>query len=53
MPVDTNLKPYIEFKDVSKAFGDNVVLDRVSFYAPYKSDPERWARVVEGFKTAS
>jgi len=23
--------PYIEFRDVSKAFGDNVVLDRVSF----------------------
>ena len=31
MLVDTNLKPYIEFKGVSKAFGDNVVLDRVSF----------------------
>ena len=29
-------------------YGD--VVDRVSFYAPYKSDPERWARVVEGFK---
>src|SRR5579864_7190111 len=25
------LAPYIEFKDVFKAFGDNVVLDRVSF----------------------
>jgi phospholipid/cholesterol/gamma-HCH transport system ATP-binding protein len=24
-------KPYIEFKEVSKAFGDNVVLDHVSF----------------------
>src|ERR1700741_2254110 len=24
--------PYIEFKDVSKAFGDNRVLDHVSFY---------------------
>jgi probable F420-dependent oxidoreductase len=32
-------------------YGD--IVDRVSFYAPYKSDPERWARVVEGFKTAS
>jgi probable F420-dependent oxidoreductase len=32
-------------------YGD--VVDRISFYAPYKSDPERWARVVEGFKTAS
>jgi probable F420-dependent oxidoreductase len=30
-------------------YGD--VVDRVSFYAPYKSDPERWKRVVEGFKT--
>ncbi|HYL11871.1 MAG TPA: ATP-binding cassette domain-containing protein [Terriglobales bacterium] len=27
-----NLKPYIEFDDVSKAFGDNRVLDHVSFY---------------------
>jgi phospholipid/cholesterol/gamma-HCH transport system ATP-binding protein len=25
------MAPYIEFKDVSKAFGDNVVLDHVSF----------------------
>jgi phospholipid/cholesterol/gamma-HCH transport system ATP-binding protein len=25
-------QPYIEFKDVSKAFGDNVVLDHVSFH---------------------
>src|SRR6266581_3047498 len=31
-------------------YGD--VVDRISFYAPYKSDRERWARVVEGFKTA-
>jgi probable F420-dependent oxidoreductase len=30
-------------------YGD--VVDRVSFYARYKSDPERWARVVEGFKS--
>jgi probable F420-dependent oxidoreductase len=32
-------------------YGD--VVDRVSFYAPYKSDPERWSRVVEGFKAGS
>jgi probable F420-dependent oxidoreductase len=32
-------------------YGD--VVDRVSFYAPYKNDPERWARVVEGFKAPS
>jgi phospholipid/cholesterol/gamma-HCH transport system ATP-binding protein len=28
---DSRPAPYIEFKDVSKAFGDNVVLDHVSF----------------------
>src|SRR5579864_768335 len=28
---DTTPKPYIEFREVSKAFGENVVLDRVSF----------------------
>jgi phospholipid/cholesterol/gamma-HCH transport system ATP-binding protein len=31
MPDDARPAPYIEFLDVSKAFGDNVVLDRVSF----------------------
>jgi phospholipid/cholesterol/gamma-HCH transport system ATP-binding protein len=28
---DTSQRPYIEFREVSKAFGDKVVLDRVSF----------------------
>jgi phospholipid/cholesterol/gamma-HCH transport system ATP-binding protein len=28
---DTAQRPYIEFREVSKAFGDKVVLDRVSF----------------------
>jgi probable F420-dependent oxidoreductase len=32
-------------------YGD--VVDRLSFYAPYKSDPERWSRIVERFKAAS
>src|SRR6202790_1312500 len=31
IPNDPKPAPYIEFKEVSKAFGDNVVLDRVSF----------------------
>jgi phospholipid/cholesterol/gamma-HCH transport system ATP-binding protein len=31
MPDETKPEPYVEFKAVSKAFGDNVVLDRVSF----------------------
>jgi phospholipid/cholesterol/gamma-HCH transport system ATP-binding protein len=30
-PGDGQSKPYVEFKDVSKAFGDNVVLNHVSF----------------------
>jgi phospholipid/cholesterol/gamma-HCH transport system ATP-binding protein len=31
MPDNAPTKPYVEFQDVSKAFGDNVVLDHVSF----------------------
>jgi probable F420-dependent oxidoreductase len=31
-------------------YGD--LVDRVSFYAPYQSDPARWARVLEGFRRA-
>ena len=30
-------------------FGD--LIDRFSFYAPYKADPERWQRVLEGFSS--
>jgi probable F420-dependent oxidoreductase len=28
------------------------VVDRCSFYAPYKSDPERWSRVIEDLRAA-
>jgi hypothetical protein len=28
------------------------LVDRISFYAPYKADPERWRQVLSGF-TAS
>ena len=31
-------------------FGD--LVDRISFYAPYRMDPEQWADVVAGFKAA-
>ena len=31
MASNGDLAPYIEFKDVSKAFGENCVLDHVSF----------------------
>ncbi|HVM39340.1 MAG TPA: TIGR03617 family F420-dependent LLM class oxidoreductase, partial [Acidimicrobiia bacterium] len=33
---------------ILERFGDAV--DRVSFYAPYQSDPQRWAAVLAGFK---
>ena len=29
-------------------YGD--VIDRISFYAPYKSDPDRWSKVLDGFR---
>src|SRR2546423_5526385 len=35
-------------KLVLARYGD--VLDRVNFYAPYKSDPERWSKILAGFK---
>jgi len=31
-------------------YGD--VVDRISFYAPYQSDPERWGRVLEDIRAA-
>ena len=33
---------------VMARYGD--LVDRISFYAPYRTDPERWADVVAGFK---
>ncbi len=29
-------------------YGD--LVDRVAFYAPYRSDPERWKRILDGFR---
>ena len=37
--------------EMIKRFGD--VVDRCSFYAPYRSDPERWRAVVEQLKASS
>ncbi|HEX4776989.1 MAG TPA: LLM class F420-dependent oxidoreductase [Acidimicrobiia bacterium] len=31
-------------------YGD--LVDRLSFYAPYRSDPERWSGVLDGFRAA-
>ena len=35
---------------ITARFGD--VVDRLSFYAPYRTDPEQWADVVAAFKAA-
>lgn len=40
-------------EDIPKAllarFGD--IVDRLSFYAPYQSDPDRWKQILAGFKS--
>jgi probable F420-dependent oxidoreductase len=35
---------------LSERYGD--VIDRISFYAPYQSDPDRWTAVMEQIKAA-
>src|SRR5947199_10485529 len=37
-------------KGVLARYGD--VIDRVSFYTPYRSDPERWQQILAAFKAA-
>src|SRR3954468_5048330 len=36
-------------KEVLRRYGD--VTDRISFYAPYQSAPDRWSKVLAGFKS--
>src|SRR6187549_2772286 len=36
--------------ELSKRYGD--VIDRISFYAPYKAEPERWRPVIDALKAA-
>jgi probable F420-dependent oxidoreductase len=36
--------------EISKRYGD--IIQRLSFYAPYESDPERWRAVMEALKAA-
>jgi probable F420-dependent oxidoreductase len=36
--------------ELSRRYGD--VISRISFYAPYKSDPDRWAQVLSDIKAA-
>ena len=36
--------------ELSTRYGD--VIQRISFYAPYKSDPDRWAQVLNDLKAA-
>ena len=35
--------------ELSKRYGD--VIDRLSFYAPYASDPARWTPVIRDLKS--
>ena len=35
--------------ELGRRYGD--VISRISFYAPYESDPERWRAVIEGIKS--
>jgi probable F420-dependent oxidoreductase len=43
-------KPEDVAAELSKRYSG--IVDRCSFYAPYKSDPERWRSVVESLKAA-
>ena len=36
--------------ELHKRYGD--VIQRISFYAPYQSDPDRWTKVIEAVKAA-
>ncbi len=36
--------------ELHRRYGD--VVDRISFYAPYKSDPARWSKVLDDIKSA-
>jgi alkanesulfonate monooxygenase SsuD/methylene tetrahydromethanopterin reductase-like flavin-dependent oxidoreductase (luciferase family) len=36
--------------ELHRRYGD--VIQRISFYAPYESDPERWRKVLEDVKAA-
>ena len=36
--------------ELGRRYGD--VIQRISFYAPYQSDPERWARVLADLRAA-
>lgn len=37
-------------RELSKRYGD--VIQRISFYAPYQSDPDRWSKVMADLKAA-
>jgi hypothetical protein len=43
-------KPEDVATELSKRYSG--IVDRCSFYAPYKSDPDRWRAVVESLKAA-
>ena len=36
--------------ELHRRYGD--VIQRISFYAPYKTDPERWSKVLADLRSA-
>jgi hypothetical protein len=36
-------------RQLQERYGD--LLDRISFYAPYQTDPGRWSKVLEGIRS--
>jgi alkanesulfonate monooxygenase SsuD/methylene tetrahydromethanopterin reductase-like flavin-dependent oxidoreductase (luciferase family) len=36
--------------ELHRRYGD--VIQRISFYAPYRSDPDRWTRIIDALKAA-
>ena len=36
--------------ELQRRYGD--VIQRISFYAPYKSDPTRWTSIIDALKSA-
>ena len=36
--------------ELHRRYGD--VIQRIWFYAPYRSDPERWGRIIDALKAA-
>jgi hypothetical protein len=36
--------------ELHRRYGD--VIQRISFYAPYRTDPDRWGKIIDALKAA-